>query len=119
MVKMTQPKLGERIADFACGTGGFLTSTLNVLEPQIKTVDDREKYNNSIYGVEKKPLPYLLSITNMLLHDIDSPQIFHGNSLERNVREYKKSDKLDIVLMNPPYGGTWERRREDKFSCGP
>lgn len=106
MVKMTQPKLGERIADFACGTGGFLTSTLNVLEPQIKTVDDREKYNNSIYGVEKKPLPYLLSITNMLLHDIDSPQIFHGNSLERNVREYKKSDKFDIVLMNPPYGGT-------------
>ena len=106
MVKMTQPKLGERIADFACGTGGFLTSTLNVLEPQIKTVDDREKYNNSIYGVEKKPLPYLLSITNMLLHDIDSPQIFHGNSLERNVREYKKSDKFDVVLMNPPYGGT-------------
>ena len=106
MVKMTQPKLGERIADFACGTGGFLTSTLNVLEPQIKTVDDSEKYNNSIYGVEKKPLPYLLSITNMLLHDIDSPQIFHGNSLERNVREYKKSDKFDVVLMNPPYGGT-------------
>ena len=106
MVKMTQPKLGEHIADFACGTGGFLTSTLNVLEPQIKTVDDREKYNNSIYGVEKKPLPYLLSITNMLLHDIDSPQIFHGNSLERNVREYKKSDKFDVVLMNPPYGGT-------------
>ena len=106
MVKMTQPKLGERIADFACGTGGFLTSTLNVMEPQIKTVDDREKYNNSIYGVEKKPLPYLLSITNMLLHDIDSPQIFHGNSLERNVREYKKSDKFDVVLMNPPYGGT-------------
>lgn len=106
MVKMTQPKLGEHIADFACGTGGFLTSTLNVLEPQIKTVDDREKYNNSIYGVEKKPLPYLLSITNMLLHDIDNPQIFHGNSLERNVREYKKSDKFDVVLMNPPYGGT-------------
>ena len=106
MVKMTQPKLGERIADFACGTGGFLTSTLNMLEPQIKTVDDREKYNNSIYGVEKKPLPYLLSITNLLLHDIDSPQIFHSNSLERNVREYKKSDKFDVVLMNPPYGGT-------------
>lgn len=106
MVKMTQPKLGERIADFACGTGGFLTSTLNVLEPQINTVADREQYNNSIYGVEKKPLPYLLSITNLLLHDIDSPQIFHGNSLERNVREYKQSDKSDIVLMNPPYGGT-------------
>ena len=106
MVKMVNPKLGERIADFACGTGGFLTSTLNVLESQIKTVDNREQYNNSIYGIEKKPLPYLLSITNMLLHDIDNPHIFHGNSLERNVREYKKNDKFDIVLMNPPYGGT-------------
>jgi type I restriction enzyme M protein len=106
MVKMTEPKLGERIADFACGTGGFLTSTLKVLEPQIKTIEDREEYNKSIYGIEKKPLPYLLAITNMLLHEIDSPQIFHGNSLERNVREYKTSDKFDIVLMNPPYGGT-------------
>jgi type I restriction enzyme M protein len=106
MVKMIDPKLGEHVADFACGTGGFLTSTLKMLEPQIETIEDRELYNKSIYGIEKKPLPYLLSITNMLLHDIDSPKIFHGNSLERNVREYKASDKFDIVLMNPPYGGT-------------
>ena len=104
MVKMIDPKLGEHVADFACGTGGFLTSTLKLLEPQINTIEDREFYNNSIYGIEKKPLPYLLSITNMLLHDIDSPRIYHGNSLERNVREYKESDKFDIVLMNPPYG---------------
>ena len=106
MVKIIDPKLGERVADFACGTGGFLTSTLKVLEPQINTIEDREQYNKSIFGIEKKPLPYLLSITNMLLHDIDSPKIYHGNSLERNVREYKASDKFDIVLMNPPYGGT-------------
>lgn len=106
MVKMIEPKLGERIADFACGTGGFLTSSLKMLEPQIKTIGDRELYNNSIFGIEKKPLPYLLSITNMLLHDIDNPNIYHGNSLERNVREYKTSDKFDVILMNPPYGGT-------------
>lgn len=106
MVKMIDPKLGERVADFACGTGGFLTSTLKILESQIKTIEDRELYNKSIYGVEKKPLPYLLAITNMILHDIDSPDIYHGNSLERNVRDFKPSDKFDIVLMNPPYGGT-------------
>ena len=106
MVKVIEPKLGEHIADFACGTGGFLTSALNVLEKQINTIEDREQYNNSIYGIEKKPLPYLLAITNMLLHDIDNPHIFHGNSLERNVREYKSNEKFDIVLMNPPYGGT-------------
>jgi len=106
MVKMIQPKLGERIGDFACGTGGFLTSTLKVLEPQIKTIEDRELYNKNIYGIEKKPLPYLLSITNMLLHDIDNPNIFHGNALERNVREYKENEKFEVILMNPPYGGT-------------
>ena len=99
MVKMLEPKLGERVADFACGTGGFLTSTLKVLEPHVKTVEDREKFNNSIYGIEKKPLPYLLCITNMLIHDIESPFIYHGNSLERNVKDYKDEDKFDIVLM--------------------
>ena len=106
MAERINPKLGERVGDFACGTGGFLTSTLKLLEPQIHTIEDREVYNNSIYGIEKKPLPYLLCITNMLLHDVDSPKIFHGNSLERNVREYKESDKFEIILMNPPYGGS-------------
>jgi len=106
MVKMIDPKLGEKIGDFACGTGGFLTSTLKVLDSQIDTVEDRQLYNDSIFGIEKKPLPYLLCITNMLIHDIDSPQIYHGNSLERNVREYSEEEKFDIVLMNPPYGGT-------------
>lgn len=106
MVKMVQPKLGEWVGDFACGTGGFLTSTLKLLEPQISTIEDREHYNKRIYGIEKKPLPYLLCITNMLLHDIDSPNIYHGNALERNVREYKENEKFDVVLMNPPYGGT-------------
>ena len=106
MVQMIAPRLGESIADFACGTGGFLTSALQVLEQQIETVEQRELYKCSVYGCEKKPLPYLLAITNMLLHDIDNPRIFHGNSLEFNVREYKPTDKFDIVLMNPPYGGT-------------
>jgi len=106
MVKMIQPKLGERIADFACGTGGFLTSSLKELEKQVSTVKDRELYNQSVFGIEKKPLPYLLGITNMLIHDIDEPEIIHGNSLERNVREFREEDKFDIVLMNPPYGGT-------------
>ena len=105
MVKMINPKLGEQIADFACGTCGFLTSTLKALEPQISSIEDRQAYINSIYGVEKKPLPYLLGITNLILHDIDNPKLFHGNSLERNVREFKESDQFDIILMNPPYGG--------------
>lgn len=115
IVKMINPKLGEKIADFACGTGGFLTSTLKHLEADVKSVEDREKYNQSIFGIEKKPLPYLLAITNMLIHDIDDPQIIHGNSLERNVREYSEEEKYDVVIMNPPYGGNENEYIKNNF----
>ena len=93
MVRMIQPKLGESIADFACGTGGFLTSALKALDAQVSSAEDRELYSSSIYGIEKKALPFLLCATNMLLHDIDKPQIIHGNSLEKNVRDYSESDQ--------------------------
>lgn len=106
MVKMISPKLGERIADFACGTGGFLTSALKVLEPQIQSVNDRILFNNAVYGIEKKALPHLLCITNLLLHDIDTPNVHHDNALEKNVKDYTENDKFDVILMNPPYGGS-------------
>lgn len=106
MVKMISPKLGERIADFACGTGGFLTSALKVLEPQIQSVNDRTLFNNAVYGIEKKALPHLLCITNLLLHDIDTPNVHHDNALEKNVKDYTENDKFDVILMNPPYGGS-------------
>ena len=115
MVQMINPKLGETVADFACGTGGFLTSTLKYLEPQKKTADDVDKYNNTIYGIEKKPMPYLLCITNMLIHDVDEPKVYHMNSLEKNVRDYKESDKFDIILMNPPYGGSEKDAVKNNF----
>ena len=108
MAQVLAPKLGERIADFACGTGGFLTSALKILAEQVKTPADQELYTRSIYGIEKKQLPYLLCVTNMLLHDIDNPEIFHDNSLESDVREWrhKQDGQFDVVLMNPPYGGS-------------
>ena len=106
MVKMVNPRLGEQIADFACGTGGFLTSSLKHLLPQVKNVSDKEIYCSCVYGVEKKALPYLLCATNLLLHDIDQPRVIHGNSLEKNVRDYTEEDKFDVILMNPPYGGS-------------
>ena len=105
MVEMVNPSLQDKIADFACGTGGFLTSTLDYLKNQVKTVEDKELYDNSIYGIEKKSLPYLLCITNLLLHDIDDPNIEHRNSFDRNVKDYKENEKYNIILMNPPYGG--------------
>lgn len=115
MVQMIKPQLGEKVADFACGTGGFLTSTLKYLEPQKKNEEDVDKYNTTIYGIEKKSMPYLLCITNMLLHDVDEPKIYHANSLEKNVRDYKEYDKFDVILMNPPYGGSEKDAVKNNF----
>jgi type I restriction enzyme M protein len=83
MAKMIKPKIGEKMADFACGTGGFITSWLKELAPQVKTTADQAEYANSIYGIEKKQFPYMLCITNMLLHGLDVPNIYHDNSLLR------------------------------------
>ncbi len=105
MAKMIQPKIGERMADFACGTGGFLTSWLKELEKSVKTVNDRIEFESSIYGIEKKQFPYMLCVTNMLLHNIEYPNIVHGNALINNVLDYTDEDKFDVILMNPPYGG--------------
>lgn len=105
MAKMIQPQIGEKMADFACGTGGFITSWLKELAPLIKTTDDQAEYDNSIYGIEKKQFPYMLCITNMLLHGLDIPKIYHDNALLRDVLDYAEDDQFDVILMNPPYGG--------------
>lgn len=105
MAQMIKPQIGEEMADFACGTGGFLTSWLTELEKCIKSTEDQKKYDNSIYGIEKKQFPYMLCITNMLLHGIDVPKIYHDNSLTKKVLDYSEDDKFDVILMNPPYGG--------------
>jgi type I restriction enzyme M protein len=108
MAQRLDLKLGESIADFACGTGGFLTSALKILDEQVETPEDRELYQRSVYGQEKKQLPYLLCATNMFLHDIDDPRVYHTNSLDKDIRDYKdqKDGLYDAVLMNPPYGGS-------------
>ncbi|NLY75104.1 MAG: SAM-dependent DNA methyltransferase [Firmicutes bacterium] len=106
MAKMIKPKIGEKMADFACGTGGFITSWLKELAPQVKTIADQKEYTNSIYGIEKKQFPYMLCITNMLLHGMDVPKIYHDNSLLRDVLDYTEDDQFDVILMNPPYGGS-------------
>lgn len=115
MAKMITPQIGERVADFACGTGGFLTSWLNELKSKVETTEDQEKYATSIYGIEKKPFPYTLCITNMLLHDIDVPQVFHDNSLTKDVLNYTDRDRFDVILMNPPYGGHEKNEVKNHF----
>ena len=115
MAKMIKPQIGENVADFACGTGGFLTSWLKELSAHIKTTEDQEKYDNSIYGIEKKQFPYMLCITNMLLHGIDVPKIYHDNSLLRDVLDYTEEDQFEVILMNPPYGGNEKNEVKNHF----
>ena len=105
MAQIIKPKIGEKMADFACGTGGFITSWLKELDKQVKTTEDKEAYSASVYGMEKKQFPYMLCITNMLLHNLDVPLVFHGNSLLHDVLDYTEDDQFDVILMNPPYGG--------------
>ncbi len=106
MAQVIKPQIGETMADFACGTGGFLISWLKELRKQVKTTEDEEAYSHSIYGVEKKPFPHLLCMTNLLLHNVDVPQVYHDNTLLHDVLDYTENDKVSVILMNPPYGGS-------------
>ena len=115
MVKILQPKLGETFGDFTSGTGGFLTSALNYLKEQVKTTDDFSLFQNAVVGQEWKPLPYLLSITNLLVHDVEAPNILHCDSLGTKMSDFKDSDKVDVVAMNPPYGGSTEASVKGNF----
>lgn len=120
MAKMIKPQIGESMADFACGTGGFLTSWIKELE-KVKdekgtiTNDESDRIYNSIYGVEKKQFPYMLCVTNMLLHGLDNPNVVHGNSLINKLLDYTEKDAFDVILMNPPYGGSEKEDIKQNF----
>ncbi|WP_295814306.1 class I SAM-dependent DNA methyltransferase [uncultured Deinococcus sp.] len=109
MVDIIDPRLGEIVLDPACGTGGFLTGTLDHLRPQKQRPEDDEVVQQTVRGIEKKPLPHLLAMTNMLLHGVDVPtNVRHDNTLSRPLRDYTAADAVDIVLANPPFGGVEE-----------
>lgn len=116
MVDIINPKLGETVLDPACGTGGFLANAIEHLKKQVKTPDDRRKLQESIFGVEKKPLPHMLAITNMMLHDIEVPtNIRHDNTLSRPLKDYDRRDRVDCIITNPPFGGMEEDGIENNF----
>ena len=117
MVKMIDPKLGEKLIDPACGTGGFLTCSVeHIRKHYVNSVEDRHTLQKQIHGVEKKQLPHLLCTTNMLLHGIEVPsQIRHDNTLARPLRDWGPRDRVKVVITNPPFGGMEEDGIELNF----
>ena len=117
MTERIDPKPGEIILDPACGTGGFLTSSIRYMrERYVRTPKDEELMQRSIRAVEKKPLPHMLCTTNMLLHGIEDPSfVRHDNTLARPYVSYESEDRVGIVLTNPPFGGKEEAGIESNF----
>ena len=112
---MVNPQPGERILDPAAGTGGFLTAYEHV-RAQIETSEELDDLKSSVLGVEEKSLPHLLCVTNMMIHGVEVlTTIRHDNTLARPLRDYGPSDRVDIVITNPPFGGTEENGIENNF----
>ena len=106
IVEQLNPRLGEKFGDFACGTGGFLTAAIDHLHAQgVETKKQVDQLQNAIVGCELKAIPYLLCATNMLVHGIDNPAITQGTAFSKNINDYDEKDKVNVVGMNPPYGG--------------
>ena len=115
IVDIVNPQLGEIILDPACGTGGFLISSLENMKKEVDNVEELQTLAKNIRGIEKKPLPHLLCMTNLILHDIEEPNIKHDNSLSKPLREYSSKDMVDIIVTNPPFGGAEEDGIEKNF----
>ena len=116
MVDIVNPQLGETVLDPACGTGGFLVNAIKRLKNQVKTPEDDQILQKSIHGVEKKPLPHMLAMTNMMLHGIDVPaNIRHDNTLSRPLKDYDRKERVDCIVTNPPFGGMEEDGIEQNF----
>ena len=109
IVDRVAPKIGERVLDPACGTGGFLVETYEYLRQQQQTAADRKTLQTrTLFGVEKKPLPFLLGTMNLLLHGIETPHVIRDNALRKPLNEIGEKDRYDVIVTNPPFGGEEE-----------
>jgi type I restriction enzyme M protein len=116
IIDRLNPKLDEIVFDPACGTGGFLSCAIDHKRKSVRSPDDAETVRNTIRGVEKKALPHMLCVTNMILHGIDTPSgITHGNTLAKPYRDYGDRDRVHVIATNPPFGGMEEDGIENNF----
>ena len=117
MIRVTQPKIGERIYDGACGSAGFLCEAHDYLsaKPNLSTADLQTLQERTFYGKEKKSLAYVIAIMNMILHGIEAPNIVHTNTLAENLSDIQDKDRMDVILANPPFGGKERAEVQQNF----
>ncbi len=116
ITEMINPRLGEKILDPACGTGGFLTSAIeNIRKQDVNSVEDLVVLENNVHGMELKPLPFMLCVTNLILHDIEVPNVDYIDSLNREYTSIGQKDRVDVILANPPFGASVADRVETNF----
>src|SRR3984885_5004882 len=117
IVQVTQPRIGERIYDAACGSAGFLCESFDYLKSKdnLTTKDLSTLQSRTFYGKEKKPLAYVIAIMNMILHGIEAPNIIHTNTLSENLADIQEKDRYDVVLANPPFGGKERKEVQQNF----
>lgn len=116
MIQVVKPKIGETIYDGAVGSAGFLCEAFSYMRPSAKSTKDLETLQRrTFYGVEKKSLAYVIAIMNMILHGIDAPNIVHDNSLGRSLTDIQPKDQKDVILANPPFGGSERREIQQNF----
>lgn len=118
IVHQVDPRLGEIVLDPACGTGGFLVEALEHIRPQADAAQKWRKLQADIRGIEKKPLPFLLGMMNMLLHGVEQPNLTRDNALAVPLSQIGSSAKVDVVLTNPPFGGEEEAGIQSNFPQG-
>ncbi|WP_433627613.1 N-6 DNA methylase [Chryseobacterium cucumeris] len=109
------PKLGEKVLDPACGTGGYLTAVIENIFKKVSSLEDLKSLQDNIIGWEYKPLPYLLATTNLILHDVEIPNITYRDSLDKPLSEYREKDRVDVIEANPPFGGIVANNNENNF----
>jgi len=116
MIKVINPKIGERIYDGACGSAGFLCEAFDYLSPQATKADDlKTLQTRTFYGKEKKSLAYVVAIMNMILHGIEAPNVIHTNTLADNISDIQEKDRFDVILANPPIGGKERKEVQQNF----
>ena len=117
VIEKLDPRLGELMGDLASGTGGFVISALKHMEKQRMTPEDEILFQKSVMAQEWKPFPYLLGVTNIILHGIKDPMMFHMDSLSHPMSDYEEDGKLNTIAMNPPFGGATDAATIKNFKA--